>query len=287
MQQISRCPNCGSDNAYGQKFCGTCGTPLASGCPNCGAEIDAGSRFCGNCGAQLPADIQPAASDMQQPGWGPPPPQPAGWGQPQGGLQQQGWTQQPPPPPQQGWGQQPAPPPQQPPVWNQPPAGTQQQGWGQQPPRWEQQSGPWRQSEPRGNMGTILIVVLILLLAGLGTFGYFAFFSDSPPWAGLSSSSSTISINSGPFITVVSDNTTTDVTMKVTWESNKLAVGRIEYGTDDSYGEITEWETDYKKSHEVTLADLPRNSSYHYRIIMKGQKGAEVTSGDKSFKTPQ
>ena len=39
MQQMTRCPNCGSPNAMGQKFCGICGAALTACCPNCGAGI--------------------------------------------------------------------------------------------------------------------------------------------------------------------------------------------------------------------------------------------------------
>ena len=51
MQQVIRCPNCGSPNPPGQRFCNVCGANMASGCPNCGAPLDPASRFCGNCGA--------------------------------------------------------------------------------------------------------------------------------------------------------------------------------------------------------------------------------------------
>ncbi len=291
MQQISRCPGCGADNAYGQKFCGTCGTPLASGCPNCGSEIDPGSRFCGNCGAQLPSDAVATTNDAPPPGWVPPPPsqQPAGWGQQQQGTPQPGWNQQPAPPQQSAWSQQQQPVPQHS-GWGQTPAGPQASGWGgNHPPAWGQQSGPWRQPSPGGgtsSMGTILVVILVVLLGGLGVFGYYAFFSDSPPWAGITSTSTTISVESGPFVTPVADETSENFSMEITWETDKLSVGRIEYGSDEGYGSMTDWETDYKKSHGITLSDLPADTSYHYRLIMKGQKGSEVTSADRSFKTP-
>ncbi|HEV2006313.1 MAG TPA: adenylate/guanylate cyclase domain-containing protein, partial [Candidatus Limnocylindrales bacterium] len=48
------CPNCGSANDAGRKFCGECGTRLASACPNCGTVNGPTSRFCGECGTPLP-----------------------------------------------------------------------------------------------------------------------------------------------------------------------------------------------------------------------------------------
>lgn len=48
-----RCAACESDNPPGQKFCGQCGTSLATSCPSCGAASPPGQRFCGDCGAPL------------------------------------------------------------------------------------------------------------------------------------------------------------------------------------------------------------------------------------------
>ena len=47
------CPNCGTENKPGRKFCVACATPLAAACPNCGAPFDPGDAFCGECGTAL------------------------------------------------------------------------------------------------------------------------------------------------------------------------------------------------------------------------------------------
>jgi class 3 adenylate cyclase len=47
------CPNCGSANDAGRKFCGECGTRLAAACPNCGTVNGPTARFCGECGTGL------------------------------------------------------------------------------------------------------------------------------------------------------------------------------------------------------------------------------------------
>jgi hypothetical protein len=101
MQQTVRCPNCGSPNAPGQKFCGFCGGPINISCPNCGAPLDSNDKFCGNCGAQMPAQASPqtppqspytqqqrGAQWNQQQGWGQQ--QPGMYGPPQGGVAYQG-----------------------------------------------------------------------------------------------------------------------------------------------------------------------------------------------------
>jgi len=47
------CPVCGTTNEPGRKFCGECGTLLASACPSCGASNAPGVKFCGECGTDL------------------------------------------------------------------------------------------------------------------------------------------------------------------------------------------------------------------------------------------
>ena len=47
------CPACGHQNPAGMKFCGECGTRLATGCPTCGFQNPPGMKFCGECGDAL------------------------------------------------------------------------------------------------------------------------------------------------------------------------------------------------------------------------------------------
>src|SRR5436309_5411526 len=57
------CPQCGTDNRDGTKFCVKCGAGLAAACPTCGAPFQVGDVFCGECGTQLTqaAPASPAA----------------------------------------------------------------------------------------------------------------------------------------------------------------------------------------------------------------------------------
>lgn len=50
------CPNCGTRNPDGVKFCQECGAKLGAAktvCSGCGQENPPGTRFCGNCGSPL------------------------------------------------------------------------------------------------------------------------------------------------------------------------------------------------------------------------------------------
>jgi class 3 adenylate cyclase/tetratricopeptide (TPR) repeat protein len=49
------CTACGSANDAGRKFCGECGSSLATACPSCGTPNAAGVKFCGECGTALTA----------------------------------------------------------------------------------------------------------------------------------------------------------------------------------------------------------------------------------------
>jgi class 3 adenylate cyclase len=50
-----RCPNCGSENRQGAKFCDECAAPLPLRCPNCGNENRQGAKFCNDCATPLKA----------------------------------------------------------------------------------------------------------------------------------------------------------------------------------------------------------------------------------------
>jgi class 3 adenylate cyclase/tetratricopeptide (TPR) repeat protein len=54
------CPDCGTENREGRKFCAACGKPLSAPCAACGATNEPGERFCGECGSPLEAEAGPA-----------------------------------------------------------------------------------------------------------------------------------------------------------------------------------------------------------------------------------
>lgn len=45
------CPQCGTVNPAGSRFCGQCGSSFAPAkCAACGTELAAGAKFCPGCG---------------------------------------------------------------------------------------------------------------------------------------------------------------------------------------------------------------------------------------------
>src|SRR2546421_1235618 len=59
------CSNCGAENPAGKRFCGDCGSALASVCSSCGGSNAAGKRFCGDCGA--PLEVETVSVDAVPP----------------------------------------------------------------------------------------------------------------------------------------------------------------------------------------------------------------------------
>jgi class 3 adenylate cyclase/predicted ATPase len=59
-----RCASCGAQNPIGTKFCGECGTPVATRCLQCGFENLPLTKFCRECGTALGAEgkLTPAQS---------------------------------------------------------------------------------------------------------------------------------------------------------------------------------------------------------------------------------
>jgi class 3 adenylate cyclase len=53
VPELQRCPHCQAENDPTQRYCGSCGGPLALVCSNCGETSPLGFKFCGNCGAEL------------------------------------------------------------------------------------------------------------------------------------------------------------------------------------------------------------------------------------------
>src|ERR1017187_6911461 len=88
---MAACANCGNQNLPGQKFCTSCGKPLAATspappaavvgqtCPWCGASIPEAVKFCIKCGNPCLGEppLPPLAPPAPIVAWPPPQPSPS------------------------------------------------------------------------------------------------------------------------------------------------------------------------------------------------------------------
>lgn len=84
---------------------------------------------------------------------------------------------------------------------------------------------------------------------------------------------------------VVKDITSSSAT--ITWSSNRLSSGRVNYGTSISYDKSLESPQDeYSLDHSFTLSNLTPGVAYHYNVESQTEVGQTAQSGDNIFTTP-
>ena len=91
--------------------------------------------------------------------------------------------------------------------------------------------------------------------------------------------------NVPPEITNVSATDITTSTATVSWVTNEMAQGKIEYGKTAEYGISSPLATDYATEHSTTLSNLDPDTQYHYRVVVQDESGNEAVSPDEIFIT--
>jgi flagellar basal body-associated protein FliL len=143
----------------------------------------------------------------------------------------------------------------------------------------------------------MLIFLLILLLAGLGGFGYWAYTKGY--FKGLIPSDNTTQTSQGVKNTTPPkiNNITVDMPaidgFWVKFDTDKPSNCYIEYGTKGgALSSKTEAEKDKDgkaiypiTSHAIALKSLAKNTEYQYRIVAKTLDGAEGKSEAQDAKT--
>ncbi len=71
----------------------------------------------------------------------------------------------------------------------------------------------------------------------------------------------------------------------ISWDTDELADGQVEYGTSTSYGKKTGIQTVLSLNHKFTLKNLKRNTIYHFRVTSKDASGNLAIYHDESFTT--
>lgn len=87
-----------------------------------------------------------------------------------------------------------------------------------------------------------------------------------------------------PAVTV---DTLTHDSAEISWSTSEPADSQVEYGPTESYGSTSELDPSLVFDHKVLLTGLSPETTYHFRVISKNQKGDTYVSNDFTFTTPQ
>jgi hypothetical protein len=144
----------------------------------------------------------------------------------------------------------------------------------------------------------MLIFLLIVLLAGLGGFGYWAYnagYLKSLPFPKFGNDNSTKTssnavppqFTAGPSV----DGAALDGFV-VRWTTNVPATSQVEYGLKGSFTSKTDVETDnttgkplYPILHAVVIIGLTQDTDYQYRVTSVSLDGGTATSDVQYVKT--
>ncbi len=85
-------------------------------------------------------------------------------------------------------------------------------------------------------------------------------------------------------ITSIASSNISDVGATITWNTNRPADSRVEYGLTTSYGNVVSLAT-LDVSHRINLFGLTQNRLYHYRVKSMDGSGNLSTSGDLTLTT--
>ena len=136
----------------------------------------------------------------------------------------------------------------------------------------------------------MLIFLLIVLIAGLGGFGYWAYsqgYLKGLPIPKFGSDNSTHSSSNAtpPQISEISVDTPALDGFIVRWKTDVMASSQVEYGVKGSFSSKTDVVTDnvtgkilYPFAHAVVVSGLSEGTDYQYRVISVTPAGGTATS---------
>ena len=91
--------------------------------------------------------------------------------------------------------------------------------------------------------------------------------------------------NVPPEITDVSVANITTSGASISWMTDELAQGKIEYGKTAEYDMSSPLAADYATEHSAPLSGLDADTHYHYRVVVHDESGNEANSPDEIFIT--
>ncbi len=77
----------------------------------------------------------------------------------------------------------------------------------------------------------------------------------------------------------------TQQSVVVRWTTSEPATSQVEYGTTAGYGQSTNVDSELRTNHEVKLAGLSANTTYHFKVESKDGSGNLSASGDSTLTT--
>ena len=89
-----------------------------------------------------------------------------------------------------------------------------------------------------------------------------------------------------PVISNILASDITETSATISWTTGEEATSQVEYGTTTDYGSSSALGIVLATSHSVTLTELERDTTYHYRVRSADDSENEAVSDDKTFTTP-
>lgn len=97
-----------------------------------------------------------------------------------------------------------------------------------------------------------------------------------------------VQVDNGPKISSVTASPgLTASSARVSWATDMLADGQVEFGPTALYGSTTPIDARAAWSHEMQLTGLRGRTAYHYRVRSRDANGALAVSNDATFVTPE
>jgi hypothetical protein len=97
-----------------------------------------------------------------------------------------------------------------------------------------------------------------------------------------------VQVDNGPLISNVQvSRGLTASSARVTWSTDVLADGEVEFGPTLAYGSTTPTDRRMSWAHETQLTSLAAGTTYHYRVRSRNANGATAVSPDSTFFTPE
>jgi len=145
----------------------------------------------------------------------------------------------------------------------------------------------------------MLIFLLVLLIAGLAGFGYWAYTQGYLKSILKFGSDNTTKTSQGTKDTVPPAISKVEVTTKaikevgIVWKTDKPSSSQVEWGIKGSFGNKTELSYDPASGTSIGLVDhgvivkgLTGNTEYQYRVLSHTNGSADTVSETNFFTTP-